>query len=158
MVRNNVRVNVYLNLNVTEIELFESANIEALWTVTKKEKFLTVNFIVIYNVIFKWRLLQFRRNVRKSNRQRQCTLQLVCEDRMLFTFPPESPCIRHKLTLQNVVLQPCRNISRRISVLWDVRLWIVLGVVPDFSKASYLFIWPLRMKAIYFFRNVQKFS
>jgi len=29
MVRNNVHLNVYLSLNVTEIELFESANTEA---------------------------------------------------------------------------------------------------------------------------------
>ena len=47
-----------------------------------------------FNLMFKWQissaemtdLLQFTTNVRKSHRQPQCTLQLVCEDGVLFVW------------------------------------------------------------------------
>jgi len=57
----------------------------------KKDKLFTVNFILILVqylndkfVTQKTYLLQFQTHVRESHSQPECTLQLVCENRMLF--------------------------------------------------------------------------
>jgi hypothetical protein len=75
---------------ITEIELFESTNKLGLRTVIKRNYLLLINSNC--NLKFKWEihctettnLLQFTINVPKSHRQPQRTLQLVCEDRVLF--------------------------------------------------------------------------
>jgi hypothetical protein len=59
-----------------------------------REKLLTVNFILILIQILNDKfcysemtnLLQFKINVRNSHRQPQCTLQLLCEDRVFFVW------------------------------------------------------------------------
>ena len=51
----------------------------------KKEKFSLCLFYLHFNFNYDMNnLLQFTMNVRKSHRQTQCTLQLACEDRVLF--------------------------------------------------------------------------
>ena len=61
--------------------------------VIKKDKLLTYSkFNFGFNLMFKGQicytemknLLQFTIDIRKSRRHPQCTLQLVCEDRVLF--------------------------------------------------------------------------
>jgi hypothetical protein len=77
---------------ITQIELFGSTNSKALWMVIKRDKLFTVNLISIQCLNKKicsteiTNLLQFIINVRKSHRQPQCTLQLVCESRVLFVW------------------------------------------------------------------------
>ena len=79
---------------VTAIDLFGPTNTKALWTILKWNYWLLILSVLVY----KWQicytemtyLLQFKINVRKFNRQLQCTLQLVWEDCVLlgwsFTF------------------------------------------------------------------------
>jgi hypothetical protein len=73
------------------VELSKSANTEVLWMVIKTSySWLYCNF----TFILKWQicytemtsLLQFTINIWKSHCRSQCTLQLACEDRMLFVW------------------------------------------------------------------------
>ena len=66
-------------------------NTKALWMVIKKEKLPTINLILslIYClndkfVTQKWNLMRYTINVWKSQTKPQFTLQLKCEDRILF--------------------------------------------------------------------------
>jgi hypothetical protein len=76
---------------VTEIQPFEYEYIAKAPQMIKK---ITVNFYLNFNFVFKWQIcytqmtnvLHFIINVRKSHRQIQCTLLIVCEVRVLFTF------------------------------------------------------------------------
>jgi hypothetical protein len=64
-------------------------NTKSLWMVIKKEKLPTINLILTYClngkfVTQKWNLMWYTINVGKFQTKPQFTLQLICEDRMLF--------------------------------------------------------------------------
>jgi len=70
---------------ITEWELSEYRNTKALWIVIKKERLLTVNFILLnFNVRKSLhrndRFVTVHYKCSKSHRQRQFTLQLLWED------------------------------------------------------------------------------
>jgi hypothetical protein len=70
---------------VTELQQFESINGKAVWKVKMEEKLFTGKFILISNTRWKDEFVRFTMSVYKFHRQIQCSLQLVCEDRVLLS-------------------------------------------------------------------------